>query len=142
VQARRKHRLLPIWGYSQRRGLSKAAIPICITLLGMSLPRLPFPVLVVWAFTVFRSSPAACSAVNEQTPFSTPNTACHGSQGCASPPQTSRVWDIPMPSLHEKLYGAYHEDRLPPGTHNGSSAPLSFAYITASSWPRLGGDVG
>ncbi len=110
-------------------------------LLDMSLRRLSFPVLVVLAYSVCRSSPVACSAVDEETLFSTLHTGCQESQGCASPLHAPRVWDIPMPSLHEKLYGAHHDEQLPPVAHNGSSAPLSFAYITASSWPRWGSDT-
>ncbi len=113
----------------------------CVILLGMSLRRLSFPVLVVLAYSVCRSSPVACSAVDEETPFSTLHTGCQESQGCASPLQAPRVWDIPMPSLHEKLYGTHHDERLPPVAHDGSSAPLNFAYITASSWPRRGSDT-
>jgi hypothetical protein len=121
--------------------IPKAVMRRYTILLGMSLRHLSFLVLVVLVFSVCRGSPVACSAVDEETPLCTPDTGCHESQGCASSLQAPRIWDIPMPSLHEKLYRAHHDERLPPVAHSDSSAPLSFAYITASSWPRRGSDI-
>ena len=45
------------------------------------------------------------------------------------------VWDVPMPTLHEKMYGAHHHEHHHRYHQQGRSisALPAFAYITSSS---------
>jgi hypothetical protein len=101
---------------------------------GMLVRRLLGPIFVVLALS-FCQGRAVCSAVIGNNNVSVFESA---SQACAPQRQGARVWDVPLPTLHEKIYGRRHDEQQSQITRSGSIAPLPFAYITASSWPRWG----
>ena len=100
---------------------------------GMLVWRLSFPIFFVLAL-LFGQGRAVCSAIigNNNDLVSESATLA-----CASQFQPARVWDVPLPTLHEKIYGRQDEWQ-PQDKRSGSIAPPPFAYITASSWPRWG----